>query len=155
MAPDGLGDLRTRVHRRGIKLWFGPADPPRAHYEAQVLPVRLAPPDPSLDDLDPVPGALEIGFHAEHKAESDNEAEVRHLLDHESVWRPELGPEATVDTFLGRDSWRRVSEVWRGDDLGDPDLAFEIAGRVVDYVSVLEPIRLDRSATKARQGSRR
>ena len=147
MAPDGLGDLHCRTHRRGIKIWFGPATPPKAHYEAQVLPLRLA---PGGDDHR---SALEIGFHAEHPKEPANEAELEVLAAARAVWHPELGDEAIAGRFLGRDSWRRLSEVWFDDDLDDPELGFEIAGRLIDYVSVLEPLRLD--ATKTVQGARR
>jgi len=147
MAPDGLGDLHCRVHRRGIKAWFGAATPPKAHYEAQVLPLRLAP------DGEQHHSALEIGFHAEFPEEPANEAELEALEAERHVWGPELGPEAEAGPFLGRDSWRRLSEVWFDDDLDDPDLAFEIAGRLVDYLVVLEPARL--AATKAAHGARR
>ncbi len=147
MTPDGLGDLHCRVHRRGIKIWFGTSTPPRAHYEAQVLPLRLAPGGAGRRS------ALEIGFHAEYSKEPENEAELQVLEAASETWRRELGDEAVAGAFLGRDSWRRLSEVWFDDDLDDPDFGFEIASRLVDYVSVLEPVRL--AATNAGQGARR
>lgn len=35
-----------------------------------------------------------------------------------------------------------VGEVWFGDpDLGDPDLPIELAARLTDYITMLEPLR--------------
>ena len=43
--------------------------------------------------------------------------------------------------FLGsRDDWRRISETWPDPDLGEEDLAFELAARLTDYITALEPI---------------
>ena len=43
-----------------------------------------------------------------------------------------------MGAFLGRqDAWRRVSETWPDPDLGAPDLGFEIAARLVDYIAAL------------------
>ena len=66
MAPDGLGDLRYRTHRRGLKIWFGPETPTREHYEAQLLARR------HVGGGDGV--VLEVGFHAEHPDEAKNQA---------------------------------------------------------------------------------
>jgi len=133
LVPAELGEFRERHHRYGIKVWFGPARPPREHYEAQVVGAKH------------VPGAkvfaLEVGFHAEHPNVDDNEAAVTRLLAAEKRWRRVLGKEAEVGEFLGADVWRRVSETWVDPDLGEPDLAFEIAARLTDYVSALEPVR--------------
>lgn len=134
LIPANLGVLRCRPKRYGIKVWFGAADAPREHYEAQVIGPRH------------VEGAtvlgLEIGFHAEHPRPEDNEAAVAHLRQCERRWRRALGIEATVGAFLGgADNWRRVSEVWPDPDLGDPDLGFEVAVRLVDYITALEPLR--------------
>lgn len=134
MVPDGVGEVRTRSHRRGVKVWFDTEKPTREHYEAQVMPGRYA-------DLD---GAvLEVGFHAEHSDEPKNQAVADRLEAKTKLWRKELGKPAQLDTFYGRDSWRRLSEVWTNiDDLDeDPDAAFEIACRLIDYISVIEPIR--------------
>ncbi|MDA3039115.1 MAG: hypothetical protein O3C27_06220 [Actinomycetota bacterium] len=136
MVPDGLGELRTRAHRRGIKVWFGPEKPTREHYEAQLIPRRL------VDDRE---GAvLEIGFHVEHSDERTNQAVADQLQAKRKVWARELGPSAELDAFLGRDSWRRLSEIWEdvAELEADPEAPFEIACRLVDYVSVIEPIRL-------------
>lgn len=133
MVPDGIGEVQTRSHRRGVKVWFGPGKPTREHYEAQVIPGRLANSDGVL---------LEVGFHAEHADEAANQAVADRLESKTKLWREELGPPAELDTFLGRDSWRRLSETWPdAEDLDDdPDAAFEIACRLVDYISVVEPI---------------
>jgi hypothetical protein len=136
MIPDGLGEPRFRAHRRGVKVWFGPIKPTREHYEAQFLSRR------HVNNGDGL--VLEVGFHAEHSDEKLNQAVADRLLAQGKVWIEELGKSAELDTFYGRDSWRRLSEIW--DDVGeledDPDAAFEIASRLIDYISVIEPIRL-------------
>lgn len=124
--------LRLRWHRRGVKAWFGGDKPTRSHYEAQVIPRR------HVDGRDGM--AVEIGFHAEHKDPERNERVLQHLLRHENAWREELGDEASAGVFLGADTWRRVSDVWLDPDLDDPELAFEMAARLVDYLHVIEPI---------------
>ncbi len=134
LAPDGYGELRTRATRGGVKVWFGAASKPaKVHYEAQYLPRR------AFDGGDGV--AIEIGFHAELADEAANQAALDRLLTHEKRWRRELGPPAEAGTFLGRDSWRRISEVWLDTDIDDPELVFEVGSRLVDYVMVLEPLR--------------
>lgn len=136
LVPDGVGEVRTRSHRRGVKVWFGPSQPTREHYEAQVIPGRLA---------GQGHGLLEIGFHAEHPDEAANQAVADRLESKTSVWRRELGAPAELDTFYGRDSWRRLSETWPDAEQleDDPDAAFEIACRLVDYISVIEPLLAD------------
>lgn len=133
LVPSKLGEPRCRARRYGIKVWFGPAAPPREHYEAQVIGPRH------------VAGAallgLEVGFHAEHPRPADNDAVIAHLVRHERRWRDVIGDEATVGPFLGgADNWRRVSETWPDPDLSDPDLGFELAARLVDYITALEPL---------------
>lgn len=135
MLPPDLGELRLRVRRYGIKVWFGPTDPPREHYEAQVIS-----PD-AVKDAKVV--ALEIGFHAEHSAANDNTKVIAALLEREGEWRPVVGDAAVVGPFLGRaTSWRRVSETWPDPDLGDPELAIELAAQLADYITALEPARV-------------
>ncbi len=133
-ADIGVG-VRFRSHRRGVKVWFGPEKPTRFHYEAQVLPTRLLdqPPEEGMT-------ALEVGFHAEHGDERRNQAVVDLLDRHRTAWTSSLGGEAELGPFLGNDNWARLSEVWPGEDLEDPDLAFELAGRLVDYVEAVEPL---------------
>jgi hypothetical protein len=134
LLSSDLGHVRLRWHRYGIKVWFGPERPPREHYEAQVIGPEHADSATIL--------ALEVGFHAEHRDVADNDRVIARLLDREDDWRPALGPEAVVGPFLGRaDAWRRVSEVWADPDLGSTDLAFEVASRVGEYATALEPVR--------------
>lgn len=130
MAP---GDVHVRAHRRGVKVWFDSKEVPREHYEAQLLSRRY------VDGSEGM--ALEIGFHAEYKTELENVEVIDRLLASEMVWRAEIGDEAIVDVFFGADNWRRVSEAWIEPDLDDPEITFEVASRLVDYVTVLEPAR--------------
>lgn len=132
LMPDAQTTLNLRAHRRGVKAWFGGEKPPREHYEAQVMPRRY------VDGTEGM--AVEVGFHAEHKDQAHNEAVIAVLLKHEKLWRRQLGSEAEVGVFYGADQWRRVSEVWIEPDLDDPELAFEMAARLVDYLSAIEPI---------------
>ncbi len=127
MVPDELGPARTRAHRRGVKVWFGPEKPGKEHYEAQFIASSSGEP------------SLEVGFHAEHGDPEENEAVLRRLSAAESEWRPQLGQEAEAGLFIGQDAWRRLSDVWTDVDIDDDDLAFEVAGRLVDYVVHLEP----------------
>jgi hypothetical protein len=134
MAPAQLGDLRFRAHRCGIKVWFGPEKAIREHYEAQVVGAQEVEGASVL--------ALEVGFHSEHPQPAENESVIAHLQAHEKSWRRVVGKEAEVGAFLGRqDAWRRVSEVWPDPDLADPDLGLEVALRLVDYVTAIEPVR--------------
>jgi hypothetical protein len=134
MVPGDLGTLRTRARTYDIKVWFDAEAPPREHYEAQVVSPDASRPAKVL--------ALEIGFHAEHPKREDNDAVIAQLTRRESRWRAKLGKEAVVGPFLGRaDLWRRVSETWPDPDLSDPELAVEIAARLTDYVTALEPVR--------------
>jgi hypothetical protein len=132
--PSDLGDVHLRWHRYGIKLWLDSDKPSREHYEAQVI------------GPDHVEGAavlaLEVGFHAEHPNVEVNDRVIAELLTCERQWRPKIGAEAVVGPFLGRrDVWRRISETWADPDLDSTDLAFEVAGRLGDYVTALEPVR--------------
>lgn len=133
MLPDDLGAAMVRWHRRGVKVWF---DTPKAgpeHFEAQLV---------GRHHVDGTPGqAIEIGFHAEHREVDKNEAVLAALATSEKTWRRHLGPEAEMGQFLGSDVWRRVSEVWIEPDLDDPEITMEIAARLVDYLSAIEPAR--------------
>ena len=135
LLPPALGEWHTRAHRWGVKLWFGPAERPgREHYEAQVVNARF------------VTGAsvlgIEVGFHAENAKPAENDATLAKLVTHEKRWRKALGGPVEAGPFLGRaEQWRRISETWPDPDLGDPDLPLELAGRLVDYVEALEPLR--------------
>jgi hypothetical protein len=134
LVPGDLGTVRSRARRFGIKVWFGPAAPPKEHYEAQVI------------GADAVDGAmvlaLEVGFHAEHPRASDNDAVIGRLLGAERRWRRVIGTEAVAGPFLGRpDVWRRISETWPDPDLSDADIALELGARLTDYITALEPLR--------------
>ena len=133
ILPSELGTLQMRAHRYGIKVWFGTDTATKEHYEAQVVGAKDVPGARTL--------ALEVGFHAEHPKAAANDAVIARLTAHEKQWRREVGKEAEVAPFLGRaDNWRRISETWLDPDLGEPGLAFEIASRLVDYITALEPL---------------
>ena len=134
LVPPELGTLRLRPRRWSLKVWFGPAEPVREHYEAQLLGSNHLPKGASV--------GIEIGLHAEHKLPADNDACLARIEAGSADWRKELGPEAEMGGFIGRpDQWRRVSEVWVDPDLGDDELAWEIAIRLTDYIVCLEPLR--------------
>jgi hypothetical protein len=132
LLPAELGAPRRRWHRYGIKVWFGPERPSREHYEAQVISAR------HVSEATVI--ALEVGFHAEHPKPADNEAVLGALVAEERRWRKALGKDAVAGGFLGRDSWARVSETWPDPDLGEDDLAVELATRLIDYITALEPV---------------
>jgi hypothetical protein len=133
LMPPDLGIVRFKAHRYGVKLWFDSDAAPREHYEAQVVAAKHAPDATVL--------ALEVGFHSEHSKATENEAVVDKLRDRERTWRKILGKDAVVGPFLGRaDQWRRVSETWPDPDLSDEDLCMEVALRVTEYMTALEPV---------------
>ena len=127
-----------RSHRRGIKVWFGPETGNKDHYESQIIARR------HVDEQEGL--ALETGFHAEHKLTKRNDQTLAILMAAEREWRETLGPEASGGPFYGRPAdWRRLSDVWFEPDLDDPELAFELAARLADYITVIEPLLADRS----------
>jgi len=133
MTPEELGEVRVRAHRRGAKVWFDTDAPTKEHYEAQLLSRRY------VDGTEGM--ALEVGFHTEHKEPAKNIAVAERISAAEKKWRKELGKQPEVDVFFGAENWRRVSETWIEPDLDDPEITFEIASRLVDYVSVIELVR--------------
>ena len=136
-APPELGEYHQRAHRYGVKIWFGPATPPKEHYEAQVVGADA---DRQAKLL-----AIEVGFHSEYPKAVENDAVIAHLVANEKKWRRAVGKEAQVGEFLGRaDNWRRVSETWPDPDLGDETLVIELATRLTDYITALEPVRRTR-----------
>ena len=137
LAPPELGAVHHRAHNYGVKVWFGPAAPPREHYEAQVVGADA---DQAAKIL-----AIEVGFHTEHPKAVDNDAVIAHLLANEKRWRKVVGNEAQVGDFLGRaDRWRRVSETWPDPHHSDGGLVIELATRLTDYITALEPVRRSR-----------
>jgi len=148
LLPDELGPWRQRNHRYGLKLWFGEAAKAgREHYEAQVVGARHVPGATTL--------AIEVGFHAEHPDPDRNAAALALLAGAaEKRWRRALGPEPEAAPFLGHDGgWLRLSETWPDPDLGDPDLALELAARLTDYAVALEPLRRARTSGRRRGGT--
>ena len=134
LVPRDLGPLRIRERRWAVKVWFGPEKPTREHYEAQVLGAKY------VEDATVL--AIEVGFHAENRDVTENDAVIERILGSEKKWRRVLGKEAEVGPFIGRpDDWRRISETWADPDLGDPDLPFELGARLADYVTCIEPLR--------------
>jgi len=134
MVPPDLGELRCRPRRWGIKVWFGSGEPPREHYEAQVIGAKY------VADAEVL--ALEIGFHAEHPNAAANDKVIAQLLAREKQWRKQIGKDAVVGPFLGRaPNWRRVSEAWADPDLGEPDLAVDVAATLTGYITALEAVR--------------
>lgn len=129
-VDDTLGPVHSSSHRRGLKVWFGPdsGKAAREHFEAQLI---------RLDGE----AALEIGFHAEHRTEAENEAALARLGPHRATWRKALGDDAVEGPFLGMETWRRISEVWPPPDPDDPEQTIEIAARLADYVDAIEPLR--------------
>lgn len=133
MTPQELGPVQVSGRRRGAKAWFGSEATAKEHYEAQLLSRRY---------VDGAEGAaIEVGFHSEYKDVAENEAVIDQLTTVEKKWRKELGTSPEVDVFFGAENWRRVSETWIEPDLDDPDIAFEIASRLVDYIAAIEAVR--------------
>ena len=139
LVPVEMGEVRYRAHRWGIKVWFGPGKPTREHYEGQVIGAA------EVEDASLL--AMEVGFHSEYPQVAENEAVIAHLVAQKRRWKRAIGEEAEIGGFLGRqDAWRRVSETWPDPDLGAPDLGFEIAARLVDYITAFEPVLRARRA---------
>lgn len=125
-VADVPGPMQSSVHRRGVKVWF--ADATREHYEAQVIRIDGEP-------------TLEIGFHAEHPKPQANEAALAGLVARRRTWQKILGHDAEAGEFIGRATWRRISETWPVPEEDDVDAAIEVAARLADYIHALEPIR--------------
>ena len=134
LTPEELGELKLRTHRRGIKVWFNTEKAPREHYEAQLLARR------HVDGKDGM--ALEIGFHAENPEAKTNATILADIVKSEKKWRKILGDNAESGEFYGAANWCRVSEAWLEPDLEDPELSFEVASRLVDYLEAIEPARV-------------
>jgi hypothetical protein len=138
LIPEELGPFGCKANAGGIKVWFGDAAPPvREHYEAQFMRRR------HVDGREGI--VLEVGFHSEHPKREDNDAVIGTLVASEKRWRKALGRDAEAGVFLGQDRWRRLSEVWLESDLSGPDGELEVAGRLTDYITALEPVLRDRN----------
>ena len=134
ILPAGYQQVHMTYHRYGIKVWLGSEQPAKEHYEGQVVGAQHCAGARTL--------AIEVGFHCEYPKESENDAVIARLCRSEKKWRRQLGGDVVVGPFLGRaDHWRRISETWPDPDLGDPELVFQLAGRLTEYVRVLEPHR--------------
>lgn len=133
LMDPGLGEVRFKAHRYGVKLWFDADSAPRQHYEAQVVGAKHVPDAKVL--------ALEVGYHCEHPKLAENEAILATLHTRERAWRKAIGKDAVAGPFLGRaDTWRRVSETWPDPDLGDDEIVMDVALRLTDYMTAFEPI---------------
>lgn len=127
-----FGDPGGYAHGYGVKITFGSGERTKEHYEAQLIPGRVA-------------GVieLEIGFHSEYPKSERNETVLGKLAAHEKQWRKQLGPEAVAGAFFGNERWRRISETWDQFDFRDADCAFEVTHRLAEYINAFEPL-LDR-----------
>ena len=134
LLPAELGVLQTKAHRYGVKVWFGPVKATKEHYEAQVIGAKHVPEASVL--------AIEVGFHSEHPDPAENQRALADLTSQERRWRKDLGRSAVAGPFIAdRHGWQRLSETWADPDLGDPDLAIELATRLTDYITTIEPLR--------------
>lgn len=132
LVPAEVGPWRQRNHRYGIKVWFGSDKPERLHFEAQVVGAKHVAEAKVL--------AIEVGFHAEHPDSKVNRATLDALVAKEKAWRRVLGDAPVAGGFLGRaKDWARLSETWPDPDLSDPELPFELAVRLTDYLVALRP----------------
>lgn len=131
LVPPEVGAWHQRNHRYGIKLWRGDAGTtPKVHLEGQVIGAKHVAGASVL--------ALEVGWHAEHPEPARNRSALDEVLAAERSWRRELGAEPVAGPFIGHTGgWMRVSETWPDPDLGDPDLPFEVATRLTDYLVAL------------------
>ena len=136
MLPAEYAGVHIRARRWGMKVWFGPDEPPRLHYAAQVIGAA------EVSDSEVL--AIEIGFHLEERKVEANDETMAVLVKAEKKWRRTLGDEAVAGPFLGRpDDWRRLSETWPDPDLDEPELGLEIGSRMVDYITAVEPLLRD------------
>ena len=135
LADPDHGELHFRAHRRGVKVWFGDdGDRNREHYESQVLARR------HVDGSDGM--TVETGFHAENREIERNDEIIARIDKAQKKWRKVLSADASTGPFYGRpEDWRRFSEVWIEPDLDDPELAFELAATLADYINIVEPLR--------------
>jgi hypothetical protein len=138
-----VDDLHMRAHKYGVKVWFGEEKAAKEHYEAQIVSTR------HLTGNDGI--VLEIGFHAEHRDVSLNQAALDKVLAQSQRWAEVIGTcvvapadithdEAVADQFLGNSTWRRISETWVDPDMSDTELSIEAGARLADYINCFQPI---------------
>lgn len=135
--PPELRDFGSYTTARTLKIWYGDGDARREHFEIQSISrsgLRAA-------ERPEEPPVLEVGFHTEHKDAARNDAVLDALAAEEGSWRAELGDAPEAGDFLGRQtSWRRLSELWTGPSVEEPEAAIEAAERLADYIRVLVPL---------------
>ena len=100
LVPAELGPLKLRVRRYGINVWFETEQPPREHYEAQVIGSA------HVDEVSVL--AIEVGFHCENRDQVANDRELARLVAAEPTWRPMLGAEA--DPEIGMELGARLTD---------------------------------------------
>lgn len=128
-VPDKYADFGGYAHSYGLKVTFGAKERSKEHYEVQLVRGKK---QGTIE--------LEIGFHAEHSKPERNDAVLERLAKHETKWRKKLGKEPVMGDFIGNDRWRRISETWDKYDFRDPEVAFEIADRLAEYIEAFEPL---------------
>ena len=82
-----------------------------------------------------------MGFHPEPRDPQENPAAPALLGAKGRQGRRARGPDAVAVAFIDdRHGWKRLSETWADPDLSDPDIAFELAARLTDYITTIEPL---------------
>lgn len=138
--PPELREFSVRRTGRTLKIWFG--EEGREHYEVQFVSSAGL----RAGKRKERPPVLEIGFHAEHADAPRNDAAIAALVEREDEWRDALGDDPEAGRFVGHQtSWRRLSELWAGDSVAEPEAAIEAAERLADYIVALEPLRKRRA----------
>ena len=135
LLPPELGELRTKHHRYGIKVWFGPAKPTREHYEAQVIGAKhVAEADGAghrgrLPRRAPRPGGQRAGARAPPRAARSGGARCS---------GPRRWPASSSTTATGGSACRRPGPTPTS---AIPISPIELATRLTDYITTLEPLR--------------
>lgn len=123
----GLNDFGLLATNGWVNLKVAPSPGHKEHFELQIFRTKQG-------------MGIEIGFHAEHKDATMNEAAVAALAKYEKTWRKVLGADPVLGPFAqGAKNWRRVSEVWDGMTF-DGGVAVDAGERLVAYVSALAPV---------------
>jgi hypothetical protein len=135
--PPEWRDFGSYFTSRNLKVWFEPER--KEHYEVQLISRHAL----QAARRRTRTTVLEVGFHAEHTDAARNDDVLARLERSSKRWRKVLGDEPEVDAFVGMQSgaWRRVSELWEGDDVIEPEAAIEAAARLAEYIRAIEPVR--------------